>query len=234
MSITVYWANIEKEWLLAQEPEPVNKNFYNKHKSLSIKNPNQAISKCPAFNNKLNNLYAVKSIYDYEFSIESDGRVTSKLRDQQFFDEHVVIRSIEEKMFSFYQRNIFFTDKESLLTTFYEFPVYENNNITKRCQPVSGTFDIGKWFRPTEFAFFLNKEQNTFIIEKNEIYMYIKFHTEQKIKFKQFRTNEKINSYIEDGFILNNKYIGLSSLENYYKHFRHKKLIIKEIKENLL
>jgi hypothetical protein len=234
MTITVYWANTEKEWMLAQEPEPVAKIFYNKHKNLSAKDPNQAISRCPAFGDRLNNLYAIKSIYDYQFTLNPNGQVTSNMKSQQFFNEHVIIRSIEERMFSFMQRYVFFTEEDSLLTTFYEFPVYEDNNITKRCQPVSGSFDIGKWFRNSEFAFFLNKEYDTFIVDQGEVYMYLRFHTKEKIKFKQFRSNENIISYMEDGFALNTSDGTLGNLQNYYKHFKHKKLILKEIKNNLL
>ena len=181
MSITVYWASTEKEWLLAKEPELVSTLFYNKHKKLSSKNLLQKLNKCPAFNDNLYNLYAVRSIYDYSFTINSEGNTVSNMRNQTFFDEHVTIRSLEERMFSFSQSFIFFTDEDSLLTTLYEFPVYEENNITQRCQPISGTFDIGKWFRNSEFPFFLKKEYNTFIIEREEIYMYIKWYAQKHV-----------------------------------------------------
>jgi hypothetical protein len=228
----VYWANLEKEWVLAEEPISISKKFY-ENSRLDRKNPLTAMGSCPAFNNNIKNLYGIKSIYDYSFSISENGKITSNVYNQDFFDSHVVVRSIEEKMFSFHQKNIFFTNEKSLPVTFYEFPVYEDNNITQRCKPVSGVYDIGKWFRPTEFAFFLNKNCNTFVIEKDEIYMYIKFHTNKKIKFQQFRATELIKEYVDDGFIING-WLKNGQLENYYKHFKNKKLILKEIKNNLL
>jgi hypothetical protein len=233
MSITVYWTCREKEWMLAEEPESVSKRFYKNKNNSSNNNPGNTINRCPVFNNNLKNLFCLKSLYDYEFSLEKDF-VHSDFYDQKFFDDHVLIRSIEEKFFSFRNRYIFFTEEKSLPTTFYEFPFLEDNNITERCMPVSGIFDIGKWFRPTEFAFYLRKNQNSFKIEKEEVYSYIRFHTKEKIQFKQFLYTEKIQKY-EDGCLsLNSSCTNLGKIEEYYKNFRSKSLILKEIKNNLI
>ena len=115
------------------------------------------------------------------------------------------------------------------------FPFLEDNNITKTCITIPGTLDIGKWFRSTDFAFYLKNNINEFEIEEKEIYQYIKFNTENKIIFKQFFVSEKIKTYLFD--IINSKeYRNLKnrSLEEYYLMLRHKKNIIKEIKNNLL
>jgi hypothetical protein len=230
MSINVYWACIEDSWMLATPPEAVSTIFYKKYE-FKKNEPSSLINFCPAFNSNLKNVFALRSIYDYNFRIE-DNDVKTDLYDQNFFNEHVTVRSLEKKFFAFKHKYIFFTDEPSLNTTFYEYPYLEDNNITRRCMIPAGMFDIGKWFRNTEFSFFLKKEFNEFKIEKNEIYSYVRFHTDKEVKLIQFRYNEQLTKYNNDGFQLTKN--PLYTLQNYYNSFRNKKLIIKEIKENIL
>lgn len=230
MTINVYWACIENPWMLASEPESVSSIFYKKY-IFSKTEPESLINYCPSFNHNLNNLYAIRSIYDYDFKIEQ-GEIKTEKFDQTFFNDHVTVRSLEKKFFSFRHKYIFFTDDPTLNVTFYEYPFLEDNNITERCMIPSGIFDIGKWFRNSEFSFFLKENYDQFKIEKGEIYSYIRFHTDKKIKFKQFRYTQKLSDYNYDGFQLTRS--PLKRLENYYKSFKNKKLILKEIKENLL
>jgi hypothetical protein len=232
MTINVYWACIEPEWMLAQEPESVASIFYKKNLHDS-KNGMAMLNHCPSFNKNLKNLYALRSIYEYDFIID-DEKITSNFYDEQFFNTHVNVRDIKKRLFSFKQCFIFFTDSPSLEVTFYEHPYLEDNNITERCMIVAGQFNIGKWFRNTEFAFYLKDGYNGFKIDKGEIFTYLRFHTDEKINFQQFRFNEKFHGFVNDGFVLNSPMGALRNLENYYKSFKNKKLILNEIKDNLL
>jgi hypothetical protein len=232
MTTNVYWACIEPEWMLAQEPESVASIFYKKNLHDS-KNGMAMLNHCPSFNKNLKNLFALRSIYDYDFIID-DEKITSNFYDEQFFNNHVNVRDINKRLFSFKQCFIFFTDSPSLEVTFYEHPYLEDNNITERCMIVAGQFNIGKWFRNTEFAFYLKKDYNSFKIERGEIFTYLRFHTDEKINFQQFRFNEKLHGFVNDGFVLNSPIGALRNLENYYKSFKNKKLILNEIKDNLL
>lgn len=231
MAINVYWACTEDQWMMAEQPESVSSIFYNKN--INDKNNNKlSLNYCPVFNNNLTNLYALKSLYDYEFSI-LDNEIQTPHYDQIFFEKHVHVRSIEKKFFSFRNNFIFFTDHTDLETTFYEFPYLEDNNITDNCIPISGKFNIAKWFRNTEFAFLLRDHSTDFKITRGEIFCYIRFHTKEKINFQQFRYTELLDQYNRDGFNLN-FYGYLKKIENYYKMFRNKKLILSEIRRNLL
>lgn len=230
MTINIYWACLEDQWMLASQPEPVIDLFHNKN--LIGSEPLSKINYCPSFNANMKNLFALRSIFDYEFYIDED-RVISNMYDQEFFDNHVVIRSIEKKFFSFRNKYIFFTDNKSLDVTFYEYPFFEENNITERCLIPQGKFDIGRWFRNTEFAFYLKSKFNAFKIEQNEIYSYIRFHTDKDIKFIQFRYTDKLASYQDDGFALT-KYSNLRNLNKYYSSFKNKKLILEEIERNII
>jgi hypothetical protein len=233
MSITVYWGCNEYEWMRANAPTPVSKSYYSNFKPTDSSELT-SINRCPAFNDYLFNLYELRSIYDYEFYLE-DGSVRSNMYSEQFFDDHVVIRDINQKWFSFSQQYIFFTEEPSLLMTTYEYPNFEDNNITKNCHTIPGQFDIGKWFRNTEFPFFLKKESNKFKIEENEVYSYIRFHTTEPINFVQFVITDKINGFLNDARNLNmNQRRKILPMNYMYNKFNHKSLILNEIKLNLI
>jgi hypothetical protein len=233
MSINVYWTAVAGSGsMLATPPESVMSTFLKK-KFIDPDNPLSHIHHCPAFNDNFRNVFTMKSLYNYEFFLEN-GTLTSKDYDQEFYDNHVVIRSYEKRFFTFMNSYLFFTDEPSLNATFYEYPCFEDNNITQRCIPIAGQFDIGKWFRNTEFVFFLKHSHQSFKIEQNEVYSYMRFHTHKKINFIEFNYSDKLKKFNQQRAEAITKVSRLSKLENYYKMFRHKKLILKEIKENVI
>jgi hypothetical protein len=235
MSITVYWACVEDEWIKATEPEPVSKRFYN----LGIKNKDinalDGINHCPVFNESLKNSYAIKSIYDYSFKIKENSCFSSDY-DQKFYDDHVVIRSIDKKFFSFGTRYVFFTEEDSLKMDVYQYPVFEENEITKRCMLVPGSFDIGKYFRNLEFSFILKKEFDEFVVKNEDVLYYLKFDSKEKIKFKQFRFTKDLLEMIQGVRLANafNKNKKNVSIDLWYSKFKGKRYILNKIKENLL
>ena len=227
--MNVYWACVEAEWMAATEPESVSKLFYEKYK-FDKSEPESILNYCPSFNGHLNNLFAIRSLYDYEFKIDGEN-VTSQSNPN--LDRRLIVRSLKNKFFSFQNKYIFFTDAPSLNVSFYEYPYLEDNDITARCMIPAGTYDIGKWFRNSEFSFFLKKDYDSFKINRGDIYSYIRFQTKEKIQFKEFRMNPKLSDFMWDSGNLQNG-CPMGSLANYYKAFRSKKLILREIKENLV
>ena len=230
MAIDVYWACSEDEWLRAEAPVNVRKlNF-----SLdSFKKTNDVI-RCPATIDFLHNYYGIKSIYEYEFMINDDNSVLSKYYNQYFYENHILIRNIESKAFTFRISNIFFTENDSLIMS-QEQPFLEDNNINDRCIIYPGKFDIGKWFRDIEFSFKLKKNVNEFKIIEDEIYCYLKFHTQEDINFIQFRMSTELRSLAND--VINAKHFQpkkYRSLEYRYESFSTKQLILQEIKKNIL
>jgi hypothetical protein len=230
MTINVYWACIDENWMLAREPEPVRDSLLKLN--IITNDPDTHINKCPAFQDHIKNLYGLKSIYNYDLSF-SDNQIRSNSYDQNFFDKMISIRSIDNKFLSYKMKYIFFTDGDSLRTTFYEFPFLEDNDFSKKCIPLTAEFDIGKWFRNTEYPFILKKEFNSLNIKEGDVYSYMRFHTDKKINFKQFRFSNLLHEYRLDGFNLTNVK-SFKKLKNYYSCFKNKELILKEIKNNLL
>ena len=231
MSITIYWCLNDESWLRAKTPDPIYKNFVK-----SPKNQKNSLILCPATKDYMQNIFSLKSIFSYDFKIDqTKGQVIASLYDQGFFENHVIIRSQEDKLFSFTQRFCFYTEEKSLLMSAGISPFLEDNNITKRCIVIPGTLDIGRWFRQIEFAFYLKKDYDEFKIEEDEIYQYIKFYTDEKIIFKQFKVNQKIQDFIYDiDHAKHSRKQKFRSLEEYYLMLKNKKHIIKEIKNNLV
>ena len=222
MSITIYWCLNDDEWLRAKTPEPIYKGFVKEPK-----NQKNDITLCPATKDYMKNIFSLKSIFSYDFkidNIEGNDTITTSMYDQKFFNDHINIRSQTHKLFSFTQRFCFYTEEKSLLMSAGILPFLEDNNITKRCTVIPGTFDIGRWFRQIEFAFYLKKDYDEFKIEEDEIYQYIKFHTKEKIIFKQFRVNSEIHSLILDiDRAKNSRIPKFRSLEEYYLMLKNKK-----------
>lgn len=232
--ITVYWACWEDTWMRASKPELVSKRFYSKGIKDTELRSNMGINFCPAFNRSLKNLYAVKSVYDYSFTIENN-RCVSELYDQKFFDTHVLIRSLEKRLFSFNNKYLFFTDEKSLEMTALLHPTFEENAIAERCMPISGSFDIGKWFRPLEFPFILKKEFDKFVLNDQDVMYYVKFHTDKPIVLKQFFVSDRLVHFINGTLATtHSKLSKLGTLDDIYALFKPKNLILKEITQNLL
>ena len=227
MTINVYWACLEEEWMRAEEPTPVLSPFIKKHSG------ERSLISCPAIRDALSNIYAIKSIYDYEFSF-SGGITVSNMYNQDFFDKHVITRNIEDRILSFSQEFIFFTDSPSLKVTGNLMPYMERNNITKNCMPIPGVYDIGKWFRPIEFAFHMPEDIDTFKITQGEIYQYIQFHTDEKINLIQFRPSPNILNLLKEVAKSRNYKKVISHMDYFYKTFKLKKQILNEIKENIV
>jgi len=234
----VYWASLNDNWLFAKDPDLVLKNYIQRYKHIDFDDSSQMLM-CPAVKDHTNNLFALRSLQSYEFFIDENNSdslypVRSNMLDQSFFDDRVQLRNLESKMFSFKANTyLFFTDEASLPVTYPIYPYLEDNNVSERIMPITGTYDIGKWFRPLDFAFMLKEKFNSFKIDKDEVFAYIKFHTNKKINFKQFIITPELTNFTRDCTVLT-KYAPLRSLENYYKTFRTKKLILKEIEKNLM
>lgn len=228
MAINIYWCCIEKEWMRAEPPNPILNSFSEENKYIE-----SGILRCPALRNEMNNTFSLSSIYDYNFVI-SENDISSPMYDQEFFNKHVIIRSVNERIFSFQQEIIFFTDEPSLMMSANLHPYLENNEITKRCISLPGKFDIGKWLRTVEYGFQLNKNYNEFKINMGDIYQYVTFHTDEKIVFKQFYKTDRIQQMLYDTRDIRSNRKNFVLLDWFYKKFRFKNFVLNEIKGNLV
>ena len=62
-------------------------------------NPQSILNQCPAFNSNLKNLFAIRSLYDFEFKIDGEN-VTSQSNTP--LGQRLMVRSLNNRFFSFY------------------------------------------------------------------------------------------------------------------------------------
>ena len=236
--MNVYWTldhTKAKGSLRVKEIEPVLKNINKNISKLGFRN---GYTMCPAFRDYFNNVYGWKSIYTY--SIKEDTKATgykSDLYNQEFFNRHITIRSFEEKLISFYPYVSFVTDSPSLELSI-EHPYFEDNKFTSTCYVIPGILDIGKYYRHLDFAFHIKKDHKTFAVDEGEVLFYLRFHTKEKIKFKQYYMTDRLREY--QNMITDIKQYSksvsrpISFFYELYKKRNLKNKILKEIRENLV
>jgi len=189
---------------------------------------------CPAYRNHMTNLYSINSPLDYNLSIDN-GKISSTMHDQQFFDEFVQIRSLPEKLISFMNHTMLVPDCESLEMTLTG-PYLESNDFGDNIIAIPASFDIGKWPRFVECAFHMKK--NLVTLREGDAMIYLKFHTTEKIVFKQFIMSPMMNRYMD---LMSNarKYKRLSSTMEFFYNLMYskkklKKKMIEEAKKHVI
>lgn len=190
---------------------------------------------CPAVRDANKNTFCLKFPYTYNIKKSSEqNSFYTDHRDQKFFNDHVLIRNLEKNFISILNNFIFFTEEKELKITSQIQPYLENNEINEKTINIPASYDIGKWFRPLEWAFFLKDGCDEINFKEGDIYQYIKFDTDEKIIFKKFIPSETIHFMAKSCIEANNSFPEKKrSLSQYYNLFNIKKKILKEIKENL-
>ena len=234
----VYWAVSNQS-----NQSPISKTLYSEPTRLDNTNlftqitPDQKQNNfklCPAFLDHIDNTYGLKFPIDFDIKWTSNDIVSSL--DQDLFNYFVNIRDPQQKFFGFRVNLIFFCEQEVDMELMP--PYLEDNQFMTNVTSVPGVFNIGKWFRPIDFACFMKQGKQSLTAKRNDIFNYVKFKTNEKIQFKQFDYTADIENIQKD--ILRSKMIlGNSSPRlNYYyslfKQSRYKKKIITLIKQNLL
>lgn len=196
---------------------------------------------CPAFRDYFHNVYGWKSVYTYSLEKRVDVRgievYASDMHNQEFFDNNVHIRSIEEQILSIIQMTSFITDSPSLKMSI-EHPYFEDNKFTSSCYVIPGVMDIGKYYRRLDFAFHIKEGHSKCAFDEGDIIYYLRFHTPEKIHFKQYFMTDKLREYHD--MVEELKVYSISTprpLSFFYdiaKKYKLKSRILKEIKENLV
>ena len=233
--MNVYWAIDHRRAIGAlrvQTPELVLKNKLISEVGYNV---------CPAFRDYFHNVYGWKSIHTHSLKRIFNGGgasgYVSDVHNQEFFDNNINIRSIEEQILSIIQMTSFITDSPSLKMSI-EHPYFEDNKFTSSCYVIPGVMDIGKYYRRLDFAFHIKEGHNTCAFDEGDIIYYLRFHTPEKIHFKQYFMNDKLREYhdmveeIKEFSISSPR--PLSYFYNIYKKYNLKSRILKEIKENLV
>lgn len=221
MATVVYYTYLDNSFYA--EPDLVLKNLNGYAKNTLLH--------CPAFVNNLKNTYIIRSPIDYDLAVE-DGKISSSLRDQDFFDRSVVIRDTKQGVCSFkVPRILLFTERPVELEV--KTAIHHPNGFTSNSSFIEASYDIGQHFRPLESAFIFTDSKKVTILAGDPLY-YVKINTKEKIKFAPFQYTQDIKSLSESKFILRQK--KAKPLHFWYAlHAKfYRKRLLKLIKESLL
>lgn len=224
----VYWSCTELEGLRAKEPERIIKK---------ISKNALGYERCPSFIEKLNNVFGVSFIYDFDLQLDrEENNLSSKNMPQDFFDEHVNIRDIEKGYLSFLNSFVFFTEEKSLNMSII--PSYlEDNDFNRNVILTPGVLDIGKYFRPTDCAFQFRQESTEIECKEGDTFMYVDFDTNENIEFVQFTYTEGIKGLVDriirakENRFNNNKFRPLKYWYSLFKSENLKNQILNKIRK---
>ena len=222
-SINIYWAILEKKDaslpLLSSRPESVIFDYVKNNKS------NKYVQ-CPAFAREYNNTFMYRALRDFVIDINPDTILPT---NETTCD--LLIRDPKSKTIAIDSSIIFFSD-ESIEMSQIPSSLHITNFVDST-NLFSGRYDIGKWFRPLNMEFILKKPHIK--VKKDDVLFYIKFHTDKKINFINFRYNEEILK-IEDACLslkLAQPGYRFKDIYNFFTRIGYHKKLLKEIKKNL-
>jgi len=189
---------------------------------------------CPAYRNHLTNLYSVNSPFDYNLRVENE-MIKSDYYDQKFFDEYVYIRSLKERLITLNNQYMFITDSDDLELSLTQ-PYLDSNDFSDNIVAIPATFNIGKWPRYIECAFHMKRDNIS--VKEGEPMIYIKFHTDEKIIFKNFVLTPMMIRYMELMMDAKEYKQTVSPLKFFYDLMGSKKNLkykmLKEAKKNVI
>ena len=196
------------------------------------KDPSKSFTICPAYQDQIRNTYELK--FPNTYNILLDKNISSPDYDQKYFDEMVNIRSMDDKLFSYNLRYLFYTDQPLEISMT---PAYLTvNEFTQNTTLVPGKFDIGQWFRPLDCSFIMNSNQLQ--LKKDDTFAYIKFHTDKKINLINFYRSQNIirlqNDLFKTRLYKPHKIKPMNYFYQLYNKIKFKKIIDKEVKSNII
>lgn len=234
--MNIYWAasnvtqgnQVSRALYYPPIPTEAFSNFRTDHKHNNFK-------LCPAYLSHLENLFSLRFPISYNISVLPDGISTTTL-DQSFFDNFVFVRDLDQRMISFNIRYVFFAEEDCEISLHH--PYMEDNDISNNAISIPGRFNIGTWFRTTDFSIILKDRCQTLDINAGDVYNYLQVHTTEPVNFIKFDYTEELDK-IQRELLQSKRFLGNKSpkLSYYYSLFKqslYKKKIIKLIKENVL
>lgn len=242
--ITVYWSpyfvDPKNNWnILYPSPEQLYKRL-NLLRDTNTDTAENMLS-CPAVSARFKNTFCFSVINKTDASIvlnEQNEKVTMLNHDKSFKTSIIRGPSITDNiMIKIAYQLLFFTEEESLIMHINP-PFFSSNaNHLQYGSITPGSFDIGQWFRPVSAEINLWEGINDFILGPNEDLLYSEFITDRPIKLKRFEINESLIKYADScsqSPRTIKRWIPLKERYEFFKKSELKKLILKQIKNNLL
>jgi hypothetical protein len=230
---TVYYASfapaefVGQHFMLFQQPDPLLQLIA---KDRNKNNKYENYIDCPAFQNSVKNTFVVRNAIDSSIQINSNG-VTNNCEAANFWLRKANSRNLG--VVNYHLNYIFFSEDLEISTM----PAYlHDTDFQTKLTYIPGSYNIGGWFRPVEGAFEMKQDSIDLQLSNGDPMYYIKFHTEDKIKFIRFEFTPKL--YQMSMGCMNYKKLKLHSSLKFLYNLFHKtlanKAIMKEIKGNIV
>lgn len=241
----VYWSpfliDTEGFSLNFKEPKSSINSLSNLYKNVSNKTlTSNNFLKCASVVNYYKNVFCFSSPIDLTFEWTKKDFATFTY-NQDFYDKFVHTRDLESGMISLECfRIILFAEQDLELELIPA--TLDNNDFVNNTILISGSFNIARWFRPIETAFFLKPHclnKKIFIKEKDNLF-YLKFKTDENIEFKKFFVTNDIKK-IAMNTLSHKEFMSNKNLKNYMQHIYNyfsesntRSYLLKLIKQNVM
>lgn len=205
----------------------------NKHIPQNVKLSNYV--RCPAFTDTVKNTYALRFPFSFRLKIDqSTGGVESDA--PELVKTYFIPPTDKSGIIQIQLGTLFFADKSCIASQMH--PYLHNNTLTQQCNVLQGEYNIGKWLRPINLAFVVNSAKKDIILDfkRGDIYSYIRFFTDEKIKMTEFELTDDIQEIVSRCLSLKFcKTGGNMPLQEVYSSFLRKKYnkkLLRLINEN--
>lgn len=185
---------------------------------------------CPALLKGLSNVIVLRAAYDVELVFSKEKKcwdaynINKKSRTELPISKNSINHIQLHELFGFN----FFSDTPD--TIFEITPPYFHPNAHPG---ISGSFDIGNWYR-TIGGTILKKDTKPFFIRRGDPIFYLR--SNRPFKLKRFQRTEKMSN-LERECLVFKDFIPIKPLSYLYENFNRNKMrnrILEEIKNNLI
>lgn len=181
------------------------------------------IIKCPATKEYNRNKFVIPFPFDFHIKFKIDQEKTDITEISHDF-EITFKKILEVRVRRDNQITLEIKPLQAIFWSDYSCLLESNGKSFTNTINLGGTFDIKKWIRPIHCSYVLeqNKEQ-TISFKKGEPWLYLKFHTKEKVKLK-YNFDQSI---IEESLKMGGATLFTSGFKKYFKIFdkiRPKKL----------
>jgi hypothetical protein len=225
--------------LLHPEPENVYASLVRRMPDSRNERSLQTYMSCPAASARLKNMWVFKAPFDMEYGFDFTDPDNPQVWNisEGYFNFQVNRKSVikDAAIVSFSIKHLLFAEES--VTPLFGPPVMFRPQYMNYGTSVPGAFDISQWFRPHVFEVQMWEKAGTFKLKEGEPLFTVEFITNRPIVFKKFVMSEALVKYADscvDSHKFFGQWLGLAKKYNIFKDTKMDKLVLKEIKNNLV
>ena len=214
------------------EPESLLKSMPSMYKDTGI-------HKCPAFIDQMRNTFVVKSPVEFSLRRGEDNVFVCSYDSRSKGPGILYHRDVDRSLYSLQIFNIFIPEIPTMLNV--RSATYSQSPFARSTMLVGGEFDVGKFPRAIECAFFIPPETDNIKVNCDDPLFYATFTPEDgsKVELEKFVMTQEIYNVINGNLKAKNSKELKSSwrLADYYRMYKNSKqhnYLLKKVKENLL